>query len=150
MSADIEMDDEFPLFVIVDKDLEKKLGMPGGVPRLNGPGMKPLLTVFTDEDLAKRLCEDLRSPTLHPRAIQTPQEMLEIAEAFQKAGIEDVSRDISFHPPTNQTTSIESFIASLHRAIRRMLSFPIFLLVRNSKEFMLIKANNEAPPSLLL
>jgi hypothetical protein len=109
-------DDEFPLYVVVDPNLEKQFGMPGGIPRINPPGMKPLLAVFTDEDLAKRFCEDLRRPEVKPRAVQRPEEMLLIAEFFQKSGIDEVARDTSFHPPTIQTTSIASFIAALRRS----------------------------------
>jgi hypothetical protein len=35
-------DDEFPLYVVVDPNLDKQFGMPGGIPRINPPGMKPL------------------------------------------------------------------------------------------------------------
>jgi hypothetical protein len=109
-------DDEFPLYVVVDPNLERQFGMPGGIPRINPPGMKPLLAVFTDEDLAKRFCEDLRRPDVQPHVVRRPEEMLLIAEFFQKSGIDEVARDISFHPPTIQTMSMASFIAALHRS----------------------------------
>jgi hypothetical protein len=109
-------DDEFPVFVIVDPKLESQFGMPGGIPRINPPGMKPLLTIFTDEDLARRFCEDLRRPDVTPPPIERPQDLLAIAEHFQKSGVDEVARDISFHPPTLQTTSMASLIAALRRS----------------------------------
>jgi hypothetical protein len=108
-------DDEFPLFVLVDAKLDKQFGLPGGVPRINPPGMKPLLVIFTDEDLAKRFCEDLRRPDVTPQAIRSPKDLLPIAEFFQNSGIQEVARDLSFHPPTIQTTSMASFIGALRR-----------------------------------
>lgn len=106
-------DDESPFFVLVDPKLDRQFGLAGGVPRINPPGMKPLLAIFTDDDLAKRFCEDLRRPDVTPQAISSPKDMLAIAEFFQTSGIQEVARDLSFHPPTIQTTSIASFITAL-------------------------------------
>jgi hypothetical protein len=102
---------DYPVWTLYDEALAKKHGMPGGVPRINPPGMKPVLAIFTDEDLAKRFIEDLRRPDVKPLALQHPRDLLAVAEHFEKAGVEHVAIDISFHPPGMQLHPIREFIS---------------------------------------
>jgi hypothetical protein len=106
---------DYPLWTLYDEALAKKLGMPGGVPRINPPGMGPLVAIFTDVDLAKRFIEDLRRPDVTPLALPNPKAVLAVAEHFQKAGVEHVGLDISFHPPSMQIHPIGEFIDDVRR-----------------------------------
>jgi hypothetical protein len=106
---------DYPLWTLYDEALDKKLGMPGGVPRINPPGKPPLLAIFTDADLARRFIEDLRRPDVQPLALPNPKAVLVIAEHFQKEGVQYVGIDISFHPPGMQIHPIGEFIEDVRR-----------------------------------
>lgn len=106
---------DYPLWTLYDEALDKRLGMPGGVPKINPPGMKPMLAIFTDPDLAQRFIDDLQRPDTKPLALPTPKAVLMIAEYFQKSGVENVGIDISFHPPGMQLHPIEEFIDDVRR-----------------------------------
>jgi hypothetical protein len=108
---------DYPLWTLHDKALEKKLGMPGGVPRIDPPGMEPMLAVFTDADLAERFARALGRPDVVPMALRNPQAALAVAEFFQKEGVKYVGIDISFQPNSAslQLRSIGEFIDDVRR-----------------------------------
>jgi hypothetical protein len=106
---------DYPLWTLYDSALDKRLGMPGGVPLINPPGMGTLLAVFTDADLAKRFIEDLRRPDVIPLALREPKALLKIVEYFQQRGVANVGIDISFHPPGMQLHPIGEFIDDIRR-----------------------------------
>jgi len=111
----VNENDEFPLYVVVDPKLESQFGLEGGIMKIHPPGMDPVMAIFTDEDLARRFCEDLRRPDAIAQPIYRLEDMLRIAEFFRNNGVDNVARDISFHPPTIQTTSMAIFIDSIRR-----------------------------------
>src|SRR5690349_12077699 len=88
---------DYPLWTLYDAALAK-LGMPSGVPQINPRGMPPLLAVFTDADLAERFITALGRPDVKPLALRNPKAVLDVAEHFQKAGVQHVAIDISAHP----------------------------------------------------
>ena len=107
---------DYPLWTLYSEELDKKFGMPGGVPQVNPPEMKPLLAVFTDQELAQRFIDKVGWPGVVPLALPNPEAVLKVAEHFLGKGVEDVGIDISFHAVlTFQLHPITEFIEDVRR-----------------------------------
>lgn len=138
-----EHQDEFPLFVIVDENMDKDVGIPASVQQLN-MGDTPALAFFTDEALAQDFCKIMGQPALRPKAVEAPQIMLGIAKGFQSQGTKEVTRNPT-RDPRIAVLDIETFIVALHRACRLSIRFPIFMAFGPNNEIITRRINSIAP-----
>ena len=106
---------DYPLWTLYDEALATKFGMPGGVPRINPPGMEPMLVVFTDQDLARRFVEALRRPDVRPLASQIRKLCLQLPstlknpESSMLASTFPSSLVLQVSNPTSSVTSLMTF-----------------------------------------
>jgi hypothetical protein len=108
---------DYPLWTLHDEALEKKRGIggKGGIPQINFPKIGAVLAIFTDVDLANRFLEEAGGPVMSPVALRKPEDLLSIAEHFQREGVEYVAIDISVKPPGAVLHPIGEFIDDARR-----------------------------------
>jgi hypothetical protein len=83
---------------------------------VTAPGVGPVLTLFTDDDLARRFAEDIRLGGVAPLPIPDRAALIEHVERAMSRGVGHVAVDVSFHPPSGQLHPAAAFLADIRNS----------------------------------
>jgi hypothetical protein len=108
---------DFPVWVIVDTADFDEFGLAAAYRGFVEPGIGPVFSFFTDEDLAKQFMEDKSWANLRPYPIEDLISFRELVESANENGASWVALDPSGHGNIkSKLYSLDEFLKSLGKA----------------------------------